>query len=216
MCSGDLAKIYSVYDTEIRNIIMVQVIEVETDRLKLRQWKESDSPFFAEMNSDPVVMEYYPSVMSKAESDEMANKIQSLISSRGWGLWAVKEKHHKKFIGFVGLHEPIHELPFSPCVEIGWRLAKESWGKGYATEAAKAALNIAFGQLDLSKVYSFASVVNSRSRAVMDRLNMVNTHQNFEHPKVPVGSLLREHVLYEITKAQWKKFARFMVSDSKW
>ena len=184
---------------------MVQVIELETERLKLRQWKDSDFPIFAEINSDPVVMEYYPSIMNKTESYEMASNLKSLISKRGWGFWAVEETIKKQFIGFVGLHEPIQELPFSPCVEIGWRLSKEFWGKGYATEAAKAAMKIAFQHLNLLKIYSFTSVANLRSRAVMERLNMVNTNQNFEHPKVPVGNPLREHVLYELTKEQWKE-----------
>jgi len=184
---------------------MIEVIQLETQRLKLRQWQESDYPIFAEMNSDPEVMKYYPSLMTKTESDKMANKIQGLISKRGWGFWAVEEQKNKQFIGFVGLHEPIQELPFSPCVEIGWRLAKQYWGKGYATEAAKASLNFAFGILALPKVYSFTSVNNLRSRTVMERINMVNTHQNFEHPKVPLGSPLREHVLYEITREQWNE-----------
>ena len=133
----------------------------------------------------------------------MARKIQSLISARGWGFWAVEEKKSKRFLGFVGLHVPLPELPFSPCVEIGWRLAKEYWGKGYATEAAKASLEVAFGPLNLTEVYSFTPVGNTRSRAVMERLNMLNTRNNFEHPNVPVGNPLREHVLYKLTKERW-------------
>lgn len=186
---------------------MAKVIELETKRLKLRQWTESNYPLFSEMSSDLMVMEYYPSTMSETESNEMANKIQSLISERGWGFWAVEEKNKKKFIGFVGLHEPIQELPFSPCVEIGWRLSKEYWGRGYAAEAAKESLKFAFGSLNLSKVYSFTSVNNERSRTVMERLNMVNTHQNFEYPSIPSDSPLRRHVLYELTNERWNKTA---------
>ncbi len=186
---------------------MVRAIELETERLILRQWKDNDYPNFAEMNSDPEVMKYYPSLMNKYESNEMANKIRSLISKRGWGFWAVEEKESNKFIGFAGLHEPISELPFSPCVEIGWRLGRECWGKGYATEAAKASLNYAFELLELGKVYSFSTVGNKRSRAVMERLGMVNTYKNFQHPTVPVGSPLREHVLYELTKERWNDTA---------
>lgn len=184
---------------------MDNVIELETERLNLRQWKDSDYPKFADMNSSPEVMAYYPRTMSKPESDALAYKIQTLISNRGWGFWAVEEKKSNNFIGFVGLHEPTPDLPFSPCVEIGWRLAKDYWGKGYATEAAKAALNFAFGPLNLAKVYSFTSVRNLRSRAVMERLNMINTHRNFEHPKIPPGDPLREHVLYELTRERWRK-----------
>ncbi len=103
-------------------------------------------------------------------------------------------------MGFVGLHEPAYELPITPCVEIGWRLAKEYWGKGYATEAGKASLEIAFKILNLQEVYSFASVSNRQSWAVMERLKMKNTNKNFEHPIIPQNNPLREHVLYKITK----------------
>ncbi len=134
---------------------MADVIEFETDRLKLRQWKNEDRQLFAEINSDPVVMEYFPNTLSVSESNKMSDKIISLIFQRGWGFWAVEEKQQHKFIGFVGLHTPIPELPFSPCVEIGWRLAKEYWGNGYATEAANAVLSVAFKELNVSQVYSF-------------------------------------------------------------
>jgi len=186
---------------------MAETIELETHRLKLRQWRKSDFPAFALINGDPVVMEYFPSTLSETESNAMALKIQSLISERGWGFWAVEDKVSKKFIGFVGLHVPLAKLPFSPCVEIGWRLASKFWGKGYATEAASAALNVAFGRLNLVKVYSFAPKGNAKSRAVMERLHMVNTHQNFEHPSIPAGHRLREHVLYELTKTRWERYA---------
>ena len=172
----------------------------------MRQWKNEDFSVFALMNADPVVMEYFPRTLNENESNEMALKIQALIFERGWGFWAVEEKDQENFIGFVGLHMPLAELPFTPCVEIGWRLAKEFWGKGYTTEAANAALSVAFEQLNLSKVYSFTSVDNSKSRAVMERLYMMNTHQNFEHPSVPEGHLLREHVLYKLTKYRWERF----------
>lgn len=180
------------------------MIEIETERLKLRQWKKDDFSAFANINSDPIAMEYFPKTLSESESNELAQKIQSFISERGWGFWAVEEKRNKKFIGFVGLHVPLLELPFSPCVEIGWRLGKEFWGNGYASEAARVALKLAFGRLNLTEVYSFTSEANFKSRAVMERLNMVNTEQNFEHPSVPTGSPLREHVLYKLTKERWK------------
>lgn len=183
---------------------MVQVVELETERLRLRQWKDSDYPVFAEINSDEEVMKYYPNVMTESESNEMANKICSLIASRGWGFWAVEEKISGKFIGFVGLHEPTYDLPVTPCVEIGWRLGRNYWGKGYATEAAKEVLNFAFEGLGLNVVYSFASIQNVKSWSVMRRLNMENTGDNFGHPIIPEGHELREHVLYRITKAQWE------------
>ncbi len=106
-------------------------------------------------------------------------------------------------MGFVGLHEPTYDLPVTPCIEIGWRLAKEYWGKGYATEAAKTSLDFAFKKLNLPEVYSFASVSNRKSWTVMERLKMVNTKENFEHPDIPKNNPLREHVLYKITQRQW-------------
>ncbi len=185
----------------------MDIIELDTERLLLRQWDESDFPIFYRLNSDPAVMEYFPNTLSEEESNRVAKTIQNLISERGWGFWAVEEKGTGNFIGFVGLHIPKPELPFSPCVEVGWRLAKEYWGKGYATEAGKAALNFGFGELGLKEVYSFTSVDNTKSRAVMERLNMHNTNQNFEHPEVPKGNPLKEHVLYKITNTQWYKNA---------
>jgi len=177
---------------------------LETKRLILRQWQDSDFQAFSEINADPDVMAFYPSIMSEAESNKMAAKLQGLIDEWSWGFWAVELKQENEFIGFVGLHRPSHDLPCTPCVEIGWRLSKKHWGKGYATEAAKESLRFAFEYLALNEVYSFASVLNDKSWAVMERLNMENTGQNFEHPIIPEGHALREHVLYKITKEQWK------------
>lgn len=186
---------------------MSEVIELSTDQLILRQWKESDFLPFSKMNADPVVMEYYPSTLSEEESNAIANKLMGLISERSWGFWAVETQNEKKFIGFVGLHKPTYDLPVTPCVEVGWRLGKEYWGKGYATEAAKQSLKFGFEELGLSEIYSFSSVSNKKSWLVMERLNMINTGSNFEHPMIPEGHLLREHVLYKITKEQWKNNA---------
>jgi len=182
---------------------MVDIIEIETERLKLRQWKIEDRPLFANINADPAVMKYYPRALSTKESNIMVQKFESLISERGWGFWAVEKIDAGEFIGFVGLHEPTYDLPVSPCVEIGWRLAKEYWGHGYASEAAKASLGIAFDRLDLSEVYSFTSVSNKKSRAVMERIGMININENFEHPMILENSPLREHVLYKINRQSW-------------
>lgn len=183
---------------------MSEVVELRTDRLLLRQWKEEDFPLFARMTSDPIVMQYYPGTLSEDESNAMASKIRALISERSWGFWAVETIQENIFIGFVGLHKPTYDLPVTPCVEVGWRLGKEYWGNGYATEAARESLRFAFEELVLDEVYSFASVSNKKSRSVMARLNMSNTGNNFEHPIIPEGHALREHVLYKITKEQWK------------
>jgi len=182
---------------------MSDVTELETERLKLRHWVVDDFTIFASINADPDVMEFYPSILSEDESNSFAHKIDSLLNKRGWGFWAVELKNKSSFIGFVGLHKPEVELPFNPCVEIGWRLSKEYWGNGYAIEAAQAALKYAFETLGLSEIVSFTSLNNKRSRAVMKKLNMVNTGQNFEHPNISVGSPLREHVLYKVSRAEW-------------
>lgn len=179
---------------------MAEIIELQTERLTLRQWLKKDWPEFAGICADPVVMAYFPRTLSELESYKMAETISALISERGWGFWAAEEKSSGRFMGFVGLHIPKPEIPCSPCVEIGWRLAREFWGQGYATEAAEKVLKFAFEELNLAEVVSFTSVGNLKSRAVMERLQMLNTHQNFEHPSIPAGHPLREHVLYKITK----------------
>jgi RimJ/RimL family protein N-acetyltransferase len=159
------------------------------------------------LNADPRVMEFYPYPLSRTESDAMADRCQALIADRGWGFWAVETKRDNEFIGFVGLHTPAPELPCSPCVEVGWRLAVRHWGKGFATEAAQGALRIGFEQLGLTEILSFTSVINLRSRAVMVKLGMQETEETFEHPKVPVGSVLRQHCLYRLSHSQWESNA---------
>ena len=177
---------------------------IATERLILRQWKESDLFPFYRLNSDPEVMKFFPALLSREESDEFASEIRLRIEENGWGLWAVEERKSKKFIGFVGLNQPIIELPFSPCIEVGWRLAKEYWGKGYATEAGEKALEYAFVILAVNEVVSFTAAINSRSESVMQRLGLANSHSNFNHPAVPPHSQLCEHVLYKISLEQWQ------------
>lgn len=172
-----------------------RLIEHTTTRLLLRQWRSSDRAPFAELNADPRVMEFFPSRLTREQSDAMADRCETLISERGWGLWAVELKASGSFIGYVGLHVPAAELPFSPCTEVGWRLAYDYWGHGYATEAARAALSVGFELLGLQEIVSFTAVVNVRSRAVMQRLGMKESGF-FEHPSVPAGSFLRKHCLY--------------------
>ena len=177
---------------------------LQTSRLILRQWTDHDLVPFAQLNADPEVMEYFPAPLSGAESNAFANTIRSLIEQRGWGLWAVEVPGQAAFIGFVGLHIPANDLPCSPCVEIGWRLAKAHWGRGYASEAAEAALAYAFGELGLDEVVSFTAVINKPSEAVMRKIGMANAQQNFTHPRVEVDSPLREHVLYKIHRKEWE------------
>lgn len=176
---------------------MMELIECETERLLLRQWKPTDRASFAALNSDPRVMEFLPGVLTRAESDAMADCCESLIRERGWGFWAAELKGSGECIGFVGLHIPSAQLPLSPCVEVGWRLAFEQWGKGLATEAAQKALQIGFEVLGFQEIVSFTAVGNRRSRAVMERLTMRESG-TFEHPHVPEGSPLRLHCLYRL------------------
>lgn len=176
---------------------MAGLIETTTQRLRLRQWRSSDRAPFAELNADPRVMEFFPSPLSRQESDAVADRCESLISERGWGFWAVELKTNGSFIGFVGLHIPTAQLPFSPCTEVGWRLAFDYWGHGFATEAAREAVRIGFEVLGLEEIVSFTAVANRRSRAVMERVGMTESGL-FDHPNVPVGSPLREHCLYRL------------------
>lgn len=176
---------------------MAEVIELETERLRLRQWRASDREPFAILNADPRVMEFFPSLLIKAESDAMADRCESLIQARGWGFWAAELKTTGEFIGFVGLHIPSAQLPFSPCVEIGWRLAYAQWKKGLASEAAREAIRFGFQALGLGEIVSFTTVDNRRSRAVMERLGMRESGV-FEHPQLPEGSSLRLHSLYRL------------------
>lgn len=163
-------------------------MELEAQRLILRQWKDEDYSKFAALNADTSVMEYFPKPLSRQESDDMADKIRSLISERGWGYWAVDLKINGKFIGFTGLHIPKETLLFSPCVEVGWRLAKKFWGFGYAPEAAKESLRFAFNGLELDEVVSFTTLHNSSSQSVMHKIGMLNSNQNFMHPDIDPGS----------------------------
>jgi RimJ/RimL family protein N-acetyltransferase len=182
---------------------MIEIIEPRTERLQLRQWVSNDRDSFAAMSADPQVMKYFPSTLSRAESDAVAEKCEALLAERGWGVWAAELIETNEFVGIVGLHIPRADLPFSPCVEILWRLARSHWGHGYATEAAAAALKVGFEQLDLQEIVSFAVVNNHRSRAVMERLGIIDSGKTFEHPEVPASSHLREHCLYTITRNRW-------------
>lgn len=181
------------------------IIEIKTNRLLLRQWRMSDFELFAELNSNNNVMEFYPAPLTRKQSDEFATNIKQRISDNGWGFWAVEIPYVCKFIGFVGLNKPVYELPFSPTLEIGWRLSDNYWGCGYATEAAQAVLTVGFNRLGFSEIVSFTSILNHASIKVMKRLKMQKTGYLFEHPLVPVGHKLREHCLYRITKESWEK-----------
>lgn len=184
----------------------MQLIEFKTPRLHLRQWRDDDLAPFAQLNSDPRVMEFFPSLLDRSQSDAAVIRARSSIVERGWGFWAAELLGTHQFIGFVGI-KPNKDMPFSPCVEIGWRLAVEHWKRGYATEAATGALQIAFEQLKLKEIVSFTPVLNLRSQAVMQRLGMIRHERTFQHPDVPDNSPLKEHVLYRLTQQRWKKLS---------
>jgi RimJ/RimL family protein N-acetyltransferase len=156
---------------------------------------------FAALNADPKVMEYFPKLLDRDESDQLAARIRENFARRGFGLWAVEVPGVAEFIGFVGLSVPGFSAHFTPCVEIGWRLAHDHWGRGYATEAARASLQFGFEHHGLDEIVSFTAAVNRRSRAVMERIGMTHTPDDeFDHPTVPEGHTLRRHVLYRIRR----------------
>jgi RimJ/RimL family protein N-acetyltransferase len=200
-----------------------------TERLILREWRDEDLSAFARLNDDPVVMEFMPRRLSRDESDAFAARIRMDMERRGWGLWAVEvrgptedargtvaagvtgragaESEQRSgdgdvpFIGYVGLSVPSFDAHFSPCVEIGWRLARQHWGRGYASEAAAASLRFAFEQLSLKQIVAFTVPLNRRSIRVMERIGMTrDLAGDFEHPKLAPGHPLRSHVLYRINR----------------
>ncbi|AYM78800.1 N-acetyltransferase [Janthinobacterium agaricidamnosum] len=182
---------------------MQAIIELATPRLLLRQWRDSDLAPFAALNADPRVTAYFPTALSRNASDAMARRCSGLIAGRGWGLWAVTLRENNAFIGMTGLHSPDAQLPCSPCVEIGWRLAFDYWGQGYAQEAAHAALQVGFERLQLPEIVSFTALPNVRSSTLMARLGMRRDAATFEHPALPPGHALRTHCLYRLTRAEW-------------
>ena len=183
------------------------MIELETPRLRLRQWRDSDREPFAALNADPEVMRYFPGLQTRESSDRTIDVWSAELAERGWSNWAVETLETGTFIGFAGISVPKRALPFMPCVEIGYRLAKAHWRKGYATEAAQAALRAGFLDVGLGEIVSFTALVNRPSRAVMERLGMVNSGEDFDHPALPEGSELRRHCLYRLTRERWRQGA---------
>jgi RimJ/RimL family protein N-acetyltransferase len=180
--------------------------ELDTPRLLLRRWRDEDRGPFATLNADPVVMEHFPTPLSREESDALVDRIEAGLAERGWGLWAVEVRESSAFIGFVGLNPATFDAPFTPAVEVGWRLSREHWGHGYATEAARAALEFGFVDLELDEIVSFTTHANTRSQRVMERLGMQrNPADDFDNPSVPEGSPIRPHVLYRLDRMSWEQ-----------
>ena len=176
---------------------MVRALRRSDLRVLLRQGREEDREPFAALNADPETMRYFPSTLSREESDSLVDWASALIDERGWGLWAVEVPGVAPFVGFVGLNVP----RFMPeVVEVGWRLLKEHWGNGYATEAGREALRYGFDELALDEIVSFTTVSNTPSRRVMERLGMTHDpSRDFDHPNVPDGPFKR-HAFYAITR----------------
>lgn len=171
---------------------------LHTERLLLREWTKGDLEAFAEMSRDPAVMEYlYPGPLSREECDMVVDRIQAHFSMHGFGFWALEIPSITSFAGFVGLAVPRFEASFTPCVEIGWRLARRHWGRGYAVEAAAAAMAHGFRDLGLGEIVAMTVPANLRSRRVMEKLGMNrDPRDDFDHPMVPAGHALRHHLLY--------------------
>lgn len=177
------------------------MILLETERLRLRFWREADLEPFAALNADPAVMAYLPARLDRRQSDETAKRFQRMIELQGFGLCAVETKADGRFIGYVGLSPVEIPVPFIPAVEIAWRLAASSWGHGYASEAARAWLDHGFSALGLDEIVSFTTRDNRRSIAVMERIGMERDPAgDFDHPRLPPGDPLRTHVLYRMAK----------------
>src|SRR5579862_1114760 len=178
-------------------MIQLKTMVIETDRLILRRWQSSDLEPFAGLNADPRVMEFFPATLSRSQTEAMIAAVEERITRYGFGLWATELKETKDFIGFIGLNVPSNPLPFSPCVEIGWRLAFDYWGDGYAQEGARAALTFGFEKLGLQEIVSFTTAGNLRSRRVMERIGMTYDPQDdFDHPQLPKDHPLIRHDLY--------------------
>jgi len=177
-----------------------------TERLVLRLWQRADRDPFARMNADPRVMEHFPSTLSREESDELADRIEEHFRQHGFGLYAAELRNPRVFIGYVGLAVPAFRGAFTPCVEIGWRLAAEHWGQGLATEGAREILRYTFEDLRLDELVSFTVPANLRSRRVMERLGLThNPAGDFDHPGLPEGHPLRRHVLYRLRREDWSR-----------
>src|SRR6201987_576324 len=180
------------------------MVTLKTERLSLREWKATDREPFARLNADPRVMEYLGEPLSRKQSDAAVDRIEAHFLTRGFGLCAAELAAGGDFIGFIGLAVPAFEAAFTPCVEIGWRLAAEYWGAGLATEGAREIVRYAFEELKLPELVSLAALENERSRRVMVKLGMTHDPaENFAHPNLPAGHPLRRHVLYRLTREKW-------------
>jgi len=172
---------------------------VRTERLLMRRWREADREPFAALNGDPRTMVYFPATLDRAESDALVDRIEQRFEEQGFGLWALEISETGQFIGFTGLNPMPPDVPGAGGMEIGWRMARQAWHHGYATEAARAAVGVAFEGAGLPELWSMTAVLNEPSQAVMRRLGMIEVAR-FEHPRVPAGHRLQPHVTYHLDR----------------
>jgi RimJ/RimL family protein N-acetyltransferase len=174
---------------------------VQTSRLLMRRWEDSDREPFADLNADPETMRYFPALLDRAASDAMIDRVESRFEQQGYGLWALEVTATGQFIGFTGLNPLPDGVPGAGGLEVGWRLARHAWHQGYATEAARAALGVAFDGAGLAEIWSMTAVLNEPSQAVMRRLGLTEVAR-FDHPRVPAGHRLQPHVMYHLARPQ--------------
>ncbi len=170
----------------------------------MRAWRPSDREPFAAMNADPDVMRHFPGLQTRAESDGFADRIEARMAVLGYGLWALAPAGPASFIGFTGLNPMPEAVPGAGGIEVGWRLARSAWGNGYATEAGRAALAVAFDLAAYDEVWSLTATINAPSRAVMDRLGLRHVETQL-HPALDPASPIAEHVFYRITRAEYRQ-----------
>ncbi len=178
---------------------------IETERLILRQWQDSDLAGFAQLNANPTVMRYFPATLDRASSDALAERIKRYIDANGYGFYAAERKLDGRFIGFIGANQSPENYPFAPCVDIGWRLDQEFWGQGLATEGALAVRDDCFTRCKLDEIVSLTPVSNSPSEHVMQKIGMQKQADTFLHPSMAQDHPLAEHILYRMNEAQWQQ-----------
>lgn len=175
----------------------IQAEPIKSERLFLRRWRDEDLEPFAALNADPVAMRFMPGVMTRAETLALIARIEEHFRVHGFGIWAVEVPGVAPFVGYLGLQRVGFGAPFTPAVEIGWRLMPDFWGKGYATEGARAVLRYGFEKINLDQIVSFTVPANKASWSVMERIGMTrDVGGDFDHPRLPVGHKLRRHILY--------------------
>jgi len=176
--------------------------EIRTDRLLMRRWRDSDRAPFAALNGDPETLTFFPATLDRAASDAFVDRIEELFEQQGFGNWALEIRETGEFIGYTGLNPLPDDVPGAGGMEIGWRLVKHAWHHGYATEAARAALTVAFDGAGLAEVWSMTAVLNEPSQAVMRRIGLTEVAR-FDHPRIAAGDPLRQHVMFHLAQADW-------------